>query len=88
VVESRIGSVENAKYLAHLTMDDEFGGTCGSERTENTYRSLFGEPEEKRIFGRHKLIGKDDIEVGFKIRMGKRWNVLICQRMERVAAFV
>jgi len=52
-------------------MDDEFGETYGSERIENTYRILFGEPEEERTFRRHKRNGKDDIEVGFKIRMGK-----------------
>jgi hypothetical protein len=52
-------------------MDDDFGGISGRNRMENTYRNLFGEPEEKRTFGRHKRMRKDDIEVGFRIRMGK-----------------
>ena len=31
MVELRIGSEENAKYLTHLTMDVEFGGTCSMQ---------------------------------------------------------
>jgi len=46
-------------------------GHVACKRTENTYRILFWEPEKKRPLGRHKLNGKDDIKVSFKVRMGE-----------------
>jgi hypothetical protein len=83
--ELEVKKSQSISPISQWTMS--LAGHVACKRIENTYRILFGEPEEKRTLGRHKRIGKDDIKVGFKSRMGKGGLYLSGLGWEKVAAF-